>query len=172
VGSQQLAEEFVICEDLKKRQKITSQIQSVVLDRAAEIKKYIDPNLTSNFGIAAVPDSVFELCSEILPDLIQLNVVLISYSMFQPYLLLVFQTTLKTLKTLDLKKLDAYLLSTEGSMETLQEELEGRFSRALVMLDNSRAEMSACLSKLRAGLAGLQVGARDLSGSAITSSEA
>jgi DNA recombination protein RmuC len=74
----------------------------VVLDRAAEIKKYIDPNLTSNFGIAAVPDSVFELCSEILPDLIQLNVVLISYSMFQPYLLLVFQTTLKTLKTLDL----------------------------------------------------------------------
>jgi len=167
-----LLEEFVICEDLKKRQKITSQIQSVVLDRAAEIKKYIDPNLTSNFGIAAVPDSVFELCSEILPDLIQLNVVLISYSMFQPYLLLVFQTTLKTLKTLDLKKLDAYLLSTEGSMETLQEELEGRFSRALVMLDNSRAEMSACLSKLRAGLAGLQVGARDLSGSAITSSEA
>jgi DNA recombination protein RmuC len=166
-----LLEEFVICEDLKKRQKITSQIQSVVLDRAAEIKKYIDPNLTSNFGIAAVPDSVFELCSEILPDLIQLNVVLISYSMFQPYLLLVFQTTLKTLKTLDLKKLDAYLLSTEGSMETLQEELEGRFSRALVMLDNSRAEMGACLSKLRAGLAGLQVGARDLSGSAITSSE-
>jgi DNA recombination protein RmuC len=167
-----LLEEFVICEDMKKRQKITSQIQSVVLDRAAEIKKYIDPNLTSNFGIAAVPDSVFELCSEILPDLIQLNVVLISYSMFQPYLLLVFQTTLKTLKTLDLKKLDAYLLSTEGSMETLQEELEGRFSRALVMLDNSRAEMSACLSKLRAGLAGLQGGARDLSGSAITSSEA
>jgi len=167
-----LLEEFVICEDLKERQKIKSQIQSVVLDRAAEIKKYIDPNLTSNFGIAAVPDSVFELCSEILPDLIQLNVVLISYSMFQPYLLLVFQTTLKTLKTLDLKKLDAYLLSTEESMKTLQEELEGRFSRALVMLDNSRADMSASLSKLRAGLAGLQVGARDLSGSATTSSEA
>jgi DNA recombination protein RmuC len=167
-----LLEEFVICEDLKERQKIKSQIQSVVLDRAAEIRKYIDPNLTSNFGIAAVPDSVFELCSEILPDLMQLNVVLISYSMFQPYLLLVFQTTLKTLKTLDLKKLDAYLLSTEESMKVLQEELEGRFSRALVMLDNSRADMSACLSRLRAGLAGLQVGARDLADSTPVSPEA
>jgi DNA recombination protein RmuC len=147
---------------LKEKQRIKAQIQSVVLGRASEIRKYIDPNLTSSFGIAAVPDSIFELCSEILPELLQLNVVLISYSLFQPYLLLVFQTTLKTLKEVDLKKLDPYLQLAEDSIKVLQEELEGRFSRALVMLDNSRADMCAHLSKLRAGLAGLQVGTRGL----------
>jgi DNA recombination protein RmuC len=157
-----LLEEFVSCKDLKEKQRIKAQIQSVVLGRASEIRKYIDPNLTSSFGIAAVPDSIFELCSEILPELLQLNVVLISYSLFQPYLLLVFQTTLKTLKEVDLKKLDPYLQLAEDSIKVLQEELEGRFSRALVMLDNSRADMCAHLSKLRAGLAGLQVGTRGL----------
>lgn len=157
-----LLEEFAKAEDLKEKQRIKSQIQSVVLARAAEIKKYIDPNLTSTFGIAAVPDSIYDLCSEILPQLLQLNVVLISYSLFQPYLLLVFQTTLKTLKAVDLKKLDPYLQQAQESIKVLQEELEGRFSRALVMLDNSRADMSAHLSKLRAGLAGLQVGTREL----------
>jgi DNA recombination protein RmuC len=157
-----LLEEFVKAEDLKEKQRIKLQIQSVVLGRAAEIRKYIDPNLTSGFGIAAVPDSIYELCSEILPELLQLNVVLISYSLFQPYLLLVFQTTLKTLKAVDLKKLDPYLQQAQESIKVLQEELEGRFARALVMLDNSRADMSAHLSKLRAGLAGLQVGTREL----------
>jgi DNA recombination protein RmuC len=157
-----LLEEFLNCEDPKEKQRIKAQIRSVVLGRASEIKKYIDPNLTSSFGIAAVPDPIYELCSEILAELLQLNVVLISYSMFQPYLLLVFQTTLKTLKAVDLKKLESYLLLAQESIKVLQEELEGRFSRALVMLDNSRADMSAHLSKLRAGLAGLQVSTREL----------
>jgi DNA recombination protein RmuC len=46
-----LLEEFAKAEDLKEKQRIKSQIQSVVLGRAAEIKKYIDPNLTASFGI-------------------------------------------------------------------------------------------------------------------------
>ncbi|MDP2934966.1 MAG: hypothetical protein Q8O86_00575, partial [Dehalococcoidia bacterium] len=80
-------------------------------------------------------------------------------SMFVPYLLLVFQTVLKTSHNIDLQKLDAYLRSAETNLAALQEELEGRLPRAITMLNNSRNEMSLHLSKVRSGLTSLQISA-------------
>jgi len=87
-----------------------------------------------------------------------MNVVLVSYSMFLPYLLLVFQTVLKTSQNIDLEKLDAYLQMAQENVGKLQEELEGRFSRAIAMLNNSRTDMSTFLSKVSSGLTSLQGG--------------
>ncbi len=115
--------------------------------------------MTTPFGVAAVPDAVYELCSGILADLLQANVALVSYSLFVPYLLLVFQTTLKHSHRIDLQRLDAYLQNVQGSLAALQEELDGRFARAITMLQNSRAEMGAQLGKVAGGLAGLRSGA-------------
>jgi DNA recombination protein RmuC len=89
----------------------------------------------------------------------QLNVVLIGYSMFVPYLLLVFQTILKTSQNIDLQRLDAYLRSADESIQEMQGELEGRFSRALTMLANARSDMSGHLSKLSGGLTSLRLSA-------------
>jgi DNA recombination protein RmuC len=77
--------------------------------------------------------------------------------MFIPYLLLVFQTTLKNGQSIDLQKLDAYLQTAQGAIKTLQDELDGRFSRAITMLNNSRDDMRAQLSKVGGSLTGLQV---------------
>ena len=155
-------EEFLITQNAKERLAKKAQLQSTVSARASEVKKYIDPNVTTTFVLAAVPDPIFELCSELLPDLLKQNVVLVSYSMFIPYLLLVFHTSAKDFGKPDLKRLDAYLRTVDDSVKTLQSELEGRFSRALVMLDNSRAEMAAHLSKLNAGLVAVQIGSEAL----------
>lgn len=110
-----------------------------------------------NFGVAAVPDAIYDLCSGIQAEVFQLNVVLISYSMFVPYLLLVFQTILKASQNIDLQKLDSYLQSADDSIKALQQELEGRFSRAITMLSNSRDDMGIQLSKLRSGLTSLKI---------------
>ena len=85
-----LLEEFAGCDDPSEQQRLKARIESTVLSKAREVKKYIDPNVTVNFGVAAVPDAVYDLCSGVQADLFQLNVVLVSYSMFFPYLLLVF----------------------------------------------------------------------------------
>jgi DNA recombination protein RmuC len=150
-----LHERFLTSDEVHEKQRLKVQIQSTVAGRATEIKKYLDPNVTTAFGIAAVPDPIYDLCSEILPDLLQQNIVLVSYSMFGPYLLLVFHTTLKTLRNVDMERLDAFLASAEESVNSLQTELQGRFSRAMIMLDNSRADMAAQLGKVSAGLAAL-----------------
>ena len=48
-----------------------------------------------DFGIAAVPDAVFDLGSKIQLEACKLNVVLVGYGVFVPYLLLGFHTFLK-----------------------------------------------------------------------------
>jgi len=154
-----LLEQFAACDDADEQCRLKAQIEKAVLDRAKEVKRYIDPNVTLNFGIAAIPDAIYDLCSGIQADVFQLNVVLISYSMFVPYLLLVFQTILKTSQNIDLQKLDAYLRSAQDSIAALQQELEGRFSRAITMLNNSRNDMSVHLSKINSGLTSLQISA-------------
>ncbi len=161
-----LLEEFVACDDPDKQQKLKAEIEAAVLAKAKEVRKYIDPNVTMNFGVAAVPDSVYDLCFGIQVDVLRLNVVLVSYSMFVPYLLLVFQTILKTSQNIDLQKLDAYLKSAQESIKAVQDELEGRFPKAITMLNNSRDEMSAHLSRVAGGLTSLQISAPSQSSAA------
>jgi DNA recombination protein RmuC len=166
-----LLEQFATCDDSNERQRLKAQIESAVLNRAKEVKKYIDPNITVSFGVAAVPDSVYDLCCGIQARVFRLNVVLISYSMFVPYLLLVFQTALSTSQNIDLQRLNACLQSVEDNIKALQNELEGRFSRAVTMLNNSRNEMSAQISKISSGLTSLQISAVGTDAAALPEAE-
>ena len=92
-------------------------------------------------------------------DVLQWNVALLSYSMVVPYLLLVFQTVLRSTQSVDTQKLDACLRSIEDGIAAMQAELDRRFSRALTMIDNSRSELRAHLGKVAGGLTSLQIAA-------------
>lgn len=153
-----LVEQFINTDDIQEQQRLKKAIENVVLSKAKEVRKYLDPSITVNFGVAVVPDAVYDLCTGIQSETFQLNVVLVSYSMFVPYLLLVFQTTLKNGQSIDLQKLDAHLQTAQESIKAIQDELDGRFSRAMTMMNNSRDEMRAILGKLSGSLTGLQIG--------------
>ena len=154
-----LLEQFINSDDIQEQQRLKKDIENVVLAKAKEVRKYLDPSITVNFGVAVVPDAVYDLCAGIQSETFQLNVVLVSYSMFVPYLLLVFQTALKNSQSVDLQKLDAYLQTAQESITNLQDELDGRFSKAITMMNNSRDEMRGVLGKLSGSLTGLQIGA-------------
>lgn len=151
-----LLENFMATDSIEEQQKIKAQIEKAVLSKAKEVRKYIDPNLTVDFGIAAVPDAIFDLSTDVQVESLQMNIVLVSYSLFIPYLLLVFQMILKTSQNIDLQRLNSYLESSQSSITELQKELEGRFSRAITMLNNSRDDMRVLLSKVSSGLTSLQ----------------
>lgn len=154
-----LIETFLATEDPDERQRVKTRIETAVRDKAKEVRKYIDPNVTVNFGIAAVPDAVYELCTRVQTDVFHWNVALVSYSMVVPYLLLVFQTVLQSAQTVDTQKLAVCLRSIEDGIASMQSELDGRFSRALTMMDNSRSELRAHLGKVAGSLASLQIAA-------------
>ena len=98
-------EYLMTCQDLNERRRVKDEINRTVLDKAREVKKYLDPQVTTSFGIAAVPDAVFDLCPQTQVDALKLGVVVISYSMVLPYLLLVFETMLQASQTVDPRKL-------------------------------------------------------------------
>jgi DNA recombination protein RmuC len=152
-----LLEQFIAASNPDEQQRLKCKIEKAVICKAKEVKKYIDPSVTMTFGVAVVPDAIYDLSSGVQTEVFQLNVVLVSYSMFIPYLLLVFQTTLKNGQSIDLQKLDAYLQTAQGAIKTLQDELDGRFSKAITMLNNSRDDMRAQLSNVGGSLTGLQV---------------
>lgn len=154
-----LVEELSSTSDDGRRTVLRSAIEDAVMAKAGEVRKYLEPSRTTGFGLAVVPDAVYGLCAGVLTKAYQeYGVVIIGQSMFVPYLLLVFQTALKTSQTVDLERLGVYLKTAQDSLRALQDELEGRLSRAITMLDNSRSDMRALLGKVNTGLAGLQAG--------------
>lgn len=152
-----LLEQFAATSDVDEQQRLKASIGDAVLKKAKEVKKYIDPSVTVAFGVAVIPDAIYDLCNGVQAEAFQMNVVLVSYSMFIPYLLLVFQTMLKTSQTVDLQKLDAHLQTVQNSIKALQDELDGRFSRSITMLNNSRDDMRAHISKVSSSLTSLQL---------------
>jgi DNA recombination protein RmuC len=153
-----LLEEFLKSEDPSERTRLKGQIADAALKKASEVTKYLDPDLTVNFGIAAIPDAAFDLCGEAQAKAFASNVVLISYSMFVPYLLLVFQTVLRTSNDLDLEKLEANLQTAQKSLKDVQNIVEGRLSRAIVTMGNARDEMRGHLARIESGLSSLRAG--------------
>lgn len=153
-----LLEQFLSSENTDEQQRLKKAIEDTVLQKAKEVKKYIDPSLTVNFGIAVIPDAIYDLCASIQTDVFQLNVVLVSYSMFIPYLLLVFQTILRAGQSIDLQKLDEYLQTAQSNLQALQDEIDGRLSKAITMLNNSRDDMRTHIGKIGGSLTGMQIG--------------
>lgn len=154
-----LVERIAVVENADERETLKREIEKEIVRKAKEVSKYIEPGITMPFAIAVIPDAVYELSAAVQSEAFQSNVVLVSYSMFVPYLFLTIQTAVKTLQTVDLQKLDAYLDAIQNSINKLQEELDGRFARALTMLNNSRDDMRAHISKARGSIISLQISA-------------
>jgi len=167
-----MVQELLDSDDSEHRRRLKRDIERAVLAKVREVQKYLDPDLTADFGIAVVPDAVFDLCSQIQVEAYKLNVVLVGYGMFIPYLLLVFHTFLKSAQQIDLERLTSYLNAAQASITDLQDEVEGRFSRAVTMLSNSRDDMGAQLARVNAQLTSLELGAAAPTGMEIARSSA
>jgi hypothetical protein len=134
---------------------LKARIHSQTTSRALEVQKYLLPNVTTPFGLAVVPDPVFAICAEIAPMLSQEHVMLVSYNMLIPYILLIFHMTLKDTR-IDLQRLDAFVSGANQNVIDIRDLIQTRFSRATVMLGNFRDETEAQLSKLSANIAALR----------------
>lgn len=151
-----LLEELAQAPDGETAQRLRNQLLQAVRARMEEVRKYLHPELTWGFAIVVVPDAVFELAAEAQVEGLRMNVVLLGYSSLVPYLLLVVQMAMQAGASLDLQKLGVALKQLRSSFEAIQEELDGRYSRALTMLQNGRDELRAHVQRALVGLATLE----------------
>ncbi|MCC7366763.1 MAG: DNA recombination protein RmuC [Dehalococcoidia bacterium] len=150
-----LLDQLAAAEDPAERARLKSAIEQEARAKAREVAKYLNPELTLSFGVAVVPDAVYDVCGAVQAECVRDNVVLVSHSMFVPYLLLVFQTVLRNSRDVDLEKLAAHLQVADQALRALGDEVEGRLSRAITMLGNSRDDLRAQVSRATTGLAAI-----------------
>ena len=132
--------------------KLKKKIKSVILKKAVEVQKYVDPTITYPIGIAVVPDAAYNVCPEVNVETYKQSVMVISYSMLLPYLLMIYQMTLANSKTIDIRRLGTRLYALEKTTKDIQSEIEGRYSKALTMLDISRRHLRTHSSEINAEL--------------------
>lgn len=110
--------------ELTEKNEIIKKIQRETYQRALETLKYRDDFRTVGFCIAAVPDRVFECSQKIQPTLIKLNVVLISYSMLIPYVLIIINFLLSNARGLRAIESSSIIQQTLLEIENLQEHID------------------------------------------------
>ena len=143
-----LLEQYSSSSDDNERGRLKRRIEDAVEDKAKEVTRYINPNITVNFAVAVIPDVVYELCTDVHVKALNNNVALIAHSMLVPYLLLVLRTIQKTTATIDEQKLNASLEVAQKCIQEMQAELQGRLSKVITMVTNSRNDMSNQLGKM------------------------
>lgn len=151
VGASQL-DQLNGTKDPDEQKKLRDQIEKQVVTKAKEVQKYINPEITTPYGIAVVPDAVYSLCPSVNITTLKFNVTVISYSLLLPYLLLTVQTNLATAHNIDVAKIGVHLKMVEQTLQELSTELEGRYSKGMTMLTNSRETMQKHLSKANSAL--------------------
>jgi DNA recombination protein RmuC len=144
--------------DPAKLGKLRDQVERMVLAKAREVTTYLEPGTTAGFAIAAVPDGVFSVCHRAPAEALKDRVAIVSYSLLVPYLLIVIQSALKASATADLELLASYLQAATEAAGKMREEVEGRLSRGVTMLENSRDDLRAELASLQASLTGVRQG--------------
>lgn len=72
-----------LCEDniaAEDRIKMVSKIKSAVRQKIPEVQNYIQPPTTLPMAVMALPDSVMEIVSDLIPEAMERNVILLGYS--------------------------------------------------------------------------------------------
>lgn len=136
----------------EKKKKIIEEIDKEVIRRIKEVKEYIDPTTTWSQAIAALPDSVYNVCRQAHLKAREENVILIPYSMVLPLLLYIYRLHLQYSVSVDIENLQNHLLAISKNLDEIESILENKIYRGTTMILNAYTEYRQILSKIRASL--------------------
>lgn len=143
-----------------QREKLEARIRANVLQRAGEVRQYVDGR-TPGFAVAAIPDAAYRLSAAVLPRAYQeFQVIIVPYSLLLPFTLTVFELHRRSAVDLDAANQAKLLAEAETHIKRALQELNGRIGRAFVELTNGRetlsqelGDASRALDLIRAGTA-------------------
>jgi len=122
----------------QERRRLVEQIARDVRARIRDMCKYLDPERTLCLGLLAVPDAVYAAAPEAHGEGDREGVVVVPYSLALPYVLALYRLTIRFGGVVDTDQLASRLRGLEECLRKADDEVEGRLSRSLVQLGNSR----------------------------------
>jgi DNA recombination protein RmuC len=141
----------------KKRREIIDEIEKETIKRIKEVRQYIDPALTWSQAIAAVPDSVYNVCREAHLQATKENVILLPYSMVLPLILYMYRLHLQYSISIDLENLQNHLISISKNLDQMEEILENKIARGSTMVQNAYLDYKQMISRIRSSIQELQI---------------
>ncbi|GBD19808.1 Chromosome partition protein Smc [bacterium HR28] len=114
------------------------ELEQLLARRIEEVTAYLDLDLTLGLAIVAVPDAVYRWTQRLHARALEKGVIVIAYSMAIPYFLTLLHFAIRFLRDEETAQLSAITHQLEHALREIQSELNGRYARALTMLQNSR----------------------------------
>lgn len=143
--------------DAPRRSQLEGQVEREVERRVREAGQYINPEVTSTFALAVVPDAAYDVCRGAIVQAHKRHVMVVGYGMALPYLLTLYQLHLQFARTVDMEKMQSALIDVERQLDVLEGMLENRLQRAVTMLQNAYGEGKQVSARIRATAQGIQV---------------
>src|SRR5581483_8337406 len=138
--------------DAPRRAQLTAQVEREVERRVREVSQYINPEATSPFALAVIPDAAYDVCRGAIVDAHKQHVMVVGYGMALPYLL-----HLQFARTVDMEKMQSALIDVERHLDVLENVLENKLQRAVTMLQNAYGEGKQVSARIRASARSIQV---------------
>jgi len=131
-------ERLAEAEEPQERRRLTELVVRDVRGRIREMSKYLDPERTLSLALLAIPDAVYAAAPEAHGEGYREGVLVVPYSLALPYVLALYRLTLRFGSVVDTDQLATRLRTLDESLRRIDEEVEGRFSRGLVQMENAR----------------------------------
>lgn len=155
--STELLETLVEEDNEQERERLANQVKKEVIRRVSEVSQYLDPDTTAPWAIAAIPDSAYSLCKDAHLAAYSKNVILVSYSMLLPYLLMFFSLHLQYASSIDIENLTRYLIDIKRNLEQMNEILENKIEKAQAMLSNASSEYRQIIGSIKGSISSLEI---------------
>ena len=143
--------------DPKTRKEIIEEIEKETTKRIKEVKQYIDPDITWSQAIAAVPDSVYSVCSQAHLRARESDVILMPYSMVLPLVLYMYRLHLQYAISIDVENLKNHLISISRNLDEMENILENKIYRGTTMVQNAYLEYKQMIGRIRGSIQELQI---------------
>jgi DNA recombination protein RmuC len=136
-------------DDPNELRRSREQVARDVRARIREVAKYLDPERTLSLAVLAVPDAVHAAAPETHAEGWRDGVLVVPYSLALPFVLCLYRLAVRFGQTPDAADVGARLAEVSEALRRIDEEIEGRLSRALVQAANARDALRGELAQVR-----------------------
>jgi DNA recombination protein RmuC len=136
-------------DDADERRRLREKVVREVRLRVREMAKYLDPDRTLALSVLAVPDAVHAVAPEAHAEGWREGVLVVPYSLALPFVLALYRLTVRFASSPGTDEVAALLARLPELLERMEEEVEGRLSRAVVQAANARDALRGDLAEAR-----------------------
>lgn len=135
--------------DPDERRRAVGELRAELRRKVREVAQYLDPLVTTDKAVAAVPDAVYPHCGELAFEAFRQGVIIMPYSMTVPYVLNLYNLHLKYSQSISLDVLADALSDIGRNIDALEKSLEDRLRRGATMVGNAYDDALRIAAQIR-----------------------